>query len=74
MNSKKMLRSEKLKFDAGLRQISKIKDRLFPGDKLQERVDNLLPYYALYGKGFLDVLYTHSGAWQQQYCILTETE
>ncbi|HAO05261.1 MAG: bacillithiol biosynthesis cysteine-adding enzyme BshC [Chitinophagaceae bacterium] len=71
---KKMLRSEKLKFDAGLRQISKIKDRLFPGDKLQERVDNLLPYYALYGKGFLDVLYTHSGAWQQQYCILTETE
>ena len=70
---KKMLRSEKLKFEAGLRQISKIKDCLFPRDILQERVDNLLPYYALYGKDFLDALYTHSGAWQQQYCILTET-
>ncbi|MCC6692057.1 MAG: bacillithiol biosynthesis BshC, partial [Chitinophagaceae bacterium] len=70
---KKMLRAEKLKFEARLRQIDKLKDRLFPGQILQERVDNFLPYYAQYGKSFIDTLYAESGAWQQQFCILTET-
>lgn len=71
---KKMLRAEKLKFEAGLRQLDKIKDCLFPGDILQERVDNFLPYYAQYGNAFIEMLYKNSGAWQQQYCILTETQ
>ncbi|MEO6668793.1 MAG: bacillithiol biosynthesis cysteine-adding enzyme BshC, partial [Ferruginibacter sp.] len=49
---KKMLKAEKKKFDAARRQIIKVKAALFPGETLQERIDNVMSYYALYGKGF----------------------
>ncbi len=57
---KKMLRSEKRKFDAAQRQIHAIKQALFPGDGLQERTDNFMPYYARWGTEFIKVMYEHS--------------
>ncbi|HSN59977.1 MAG TPA: bacillithiol biosynthesis cysteine-adding enzyme BshC, partial [Ferruginibacter sp.] len=50
---KKMLVAEKHKFEAQQRQVEKIKTHLFPSDNLQERVDNILPYYAVYGPAFI---------------------
>ena len=70
---KKMLKSEKKKFEAQQRQVQKIKDSLFPNGSLQERVDNLLPFYAMWGKGFLKMLYETSTGLSQEFCIVEES-
>jgi bacillithiol synthase len=69
---KKMLKAERKKFEASARQVNKIKKALFPGGTLQERVDNLLPYYARWGKAFIGELFTHSGGLDQQFTLLRE--
>lgn len=69
---KKMLKAEKIKFEAQQRQIKKIKETLFPGGSLQERIDNLLPYYSIFGKDLIDMLYKNSTGLQQNFCIVTE--
>lgn len=71
---KKMLRAEKQKFEAQQRQLEKIKNQLFPNNNLQERIDNLLPYYAKWGNGFIKMIYDHSRGLQQEFGILTEQE
>lgn len=69
---KKMLRAEKKKFEAGQRQIMKVKESLFPSGTLQERVDNLLPFYASFGKDFIELLYENSKALGREFCIIEE--
>jgi bacillithiol biosynthesis cysteine-adding enzyme BshC len=71
---KKMLRAEKRKFSDQQRQIQTIKSKLFPGDGLQERYDNILHYYAKWGKEFIQKLYEHSLSLEQEFVILTERE
>ncbi len=68
---KKMLRAEKRKFDIQRNQLSKLKGQLFPNASLQERVDNFMPYYARYGKNFINALYEHSPALDQAFIILS---
>ncbi len=67
---KKMLRAEKKKFEAQIRQIQKLKNQLFPNNNLQERVENFLPYYAKWGGNILDELYTSSLALEQKFSKL----
>ena len=69
---KKMIKAEKKKFEAKQRQVEKIKNSLFPNGSLQERVDNILPYYAAYGPQLLHQLYEHSLTLEQQFCMLKE--
>jgi bacillithiol biosynthesis cysteine-adding enzyme BshC len=69
---KKMLRAEKRKFSDQQRQIQTIKNHLFPGNGLQERYENLAWYYAKWGKDFIDKLYDHSLALEQEFVILSE--
>ena len=69
---KKMLRAERKKHEAVQRQISKLKQQLFPANSLQERVENVAGYYARWGLGFIEGLYAHSKAMEQQFCILIE--
>jgi uncharacterized protein YllA (UPF0747 family) len=69
---KKMIKAEKKKFEAKQRQAEKIKNSLFPNGSLQERVDNILPYYATYGPQLLHQLYEHSLTLEQQFCMLKE--
>ncbi|MBS1742909.1 MAG: bacillithiol biosynthesis cysteine-adding enzyme BshC [Bacteroidetes bacterium] len=71
---KKILKAEKLKFEAAQRQISKLKSALFPGGTLQERIDNLLPYYAVWGKAFMEMLYEHSLGMEQEFCVVEEKQ
>lgn len=53
---KKLLKLEKEKYDVSLRRISKIKQKLFPNNILQERFDNIIPYYTKYGEKFIATL------------------
>lgn len=69
---KKMLRAEKRKFSDQQRQISTIKAKLFPNDGLQERHDNMLYYYAKWGKELIQKLYEHSLSLEQEFVVLTE--
>jgi bacillithiol biosynthesis cysteine-adding enzyme BshC len=69
---KKLLRAEKRKFEAEQRQIHTIKKALFPKDGLQERIDNFMPYYAKWGKEILQVFYTNSLVFEQQFVVLEE--
>ena len=69
---KKMLRAEKKKFEAQQRHLHKLKAQLFPGDNLQERVDNIMVYYAKWGKGFIRQVYNNSLTLEQKFTILKE--
>jgi bacillithiol biosynthesis cysteine-adding enzyme BshC len=68
---KKMLRAEKRKYTDQLRQIQHIKSILFPGGGLQERYDNILYYYAKWGKEFMSCLYSNSLSTEQEFVILS---
>lgn len=67
---KKMLRAEKKKFDAQHRQLHKLKEALFPQNNLQERIENFMPFYARWGKGFIKNIYENSLSLEQQYVVL----
>lgn len=67
---KKMLRAEKRKYDAQRRQLEKLKQQLFPGGSLQERIDNITAFYARYGKDWLQKLFDASPGLEQQFCIM----
>jgi bacillithiol biosynthesis cysteine-adding enzyme BshC len=69
---KKMLRAEKRKYSDQQRQIHIMKEKLFPAGGLQERHDNLLYYFARWGNDFIDRLYEHSLALEQEFVILSE--
>ena len=55
-----------------MRQIETLKQHLFPNNNLQERIDNILPYYAALGASFIDILYQYSCTWEQEFVILEE--
>ena len=69
---KKMLRAEKRKFADHQRQIQAIKEKLFPNNSLQERVDNFSYYYARWGRGLIDRLYEHSPVINGGFIVLEE--
>ena len=68
---KKMLRAEKRKFEAEERQIQLLKNQLYPGDSLQERVDNISGWYARYGTSWIDMLLQNSLSLESEFVILT---
>jgi len=69
---KKMLKAEKKKFESQQRQLQKLKAQLFPNNGLQERIENLLPFYAKWGKEFIKMVYDNSGGLEQEFGILME--
>lgn len=68
---KKLLKAEKRKFGDQQRQIHAVKDALFPGSGLQERVENILPWWAAYGPAIIRDLYAHSPVWGE-FVVLVE--
>lgn len=52
----KLIRAEKNNHDIAVNQIRSIKERLFPGDGLQERYDNFMTFYLRYGEEFFELL------------------
>jgi bacillithiol biosynthesis cysteine-adding enzyme BshC len=67
---KKMLKAEKRKFEEQNKQIAQIKSGLFPLNNLQERIENFIPYYARWGKQFIEILLDHSLGLEQEFTIL----
>lgn len=70
---KKLLRAEKRKYEAEQRQIQAIRSAIFPRNGLQERVDNFMPWFALWGHDFIRKIYEHSPALEQEFVILEES-
>lgn len=70
---KKMLRAEKRKFVEQEAKIKTLRDKLFPKNGLQERIDNFMPYYAQYGEGFIDCIYNSSLTLEQEFVVLEVT-
>lgn len=68
---KKILKAEKRRFDEQKGQIHTLRAQLFPNGGLQERVENVMPYYAEYGQAFIACLYGHSLGLGAKFCILT---
>lgn len=68
---KKMFRAEKRKFATQRQQIVQLKQQLFPLDSLQERVENMGGLYARFGPTFIDKLYQHSLALEQEFVLLS---
>ena len=69
---KKMLKAEKNKHQVLLLKLKEIKSQLFPGDSLQERVNNYFDYHAKYSEGFLEELMLHSKSIDSFFCYLEE--
>lgn len=67
---KKMLKAEKLKFEAQQRQLYKLKQQLFPNNNLQERTENFMLFYAKEGSGFIDSIYQHSLGLEQRFGVM----
>ncbi|WP_262915106.1 bacillithiol biosynthesis cysteine-adding enzyme BshC [Niabella ginsengisoli] len=69
---KKFLRAEKRNHSDAMRQIDTLKQQLFPFDNLQERIDNILPYLAIWGSDFIDALYQNSKTLEQDFIVLEQ--
>ena len=67
---KKMYRKEKKKISEEMNRLNKLKQDLFPGNGLQERVENFSSFYAKYGNDWLSKLYASSPTLKQQFTVL----
>ncbi|MBA3901329.1 MAG: bacillithiol biosynthesis cysteine-adding enzyme BshC [Bacteroidetes bacterium] len=52
----KISKAEKNKHETAINQLRKLKEKLFPGNGLQERFENFIPYYLKYGPRYIEVL------------------
>ena len=68
---KKFLKAEKQHFDDQRRQIHTVRAALFPNGGLQERVENAMPYYAMYGQAFIECLYAYSKGLEARFGVIT---
>ena len=69
---KKMLRAFKKKNEDAVGQIQKLKDKLLPGNVLQERYDNFIPSYLKHGKAFISELKNNLDPFDKRFIILSE--
>ncbi len=67
---KKMLRAEKKKFEAQQRQLHNLRSQIFPHHNLQERIENVMPFYAKWGMDFINSVYENSLGLEQDFVIL----
>lgn len=68
----RLMRAEKQKHETSLNQLRSLKEKLYPGNGLQERHDNFLPYILKYGDAFLDTLKANFNPFDPGILILEE--
>jgi uncharacterized protein YllA (UPF0747 family) len=68
----KVIRAEKKKYETTIQQIYKLKEKLFPDNTPNERIDNFLPYYVKYGEGFIEMI-KEGFEREEQFYILIES-
>jgi len=54
---KRAFKALKQKNETKISQVKALKDRLFPGGGLQERIENFSGYYEIYGESLFDHIY-----------------
>lgn len=69
---KKILRAEKRNFEEVRTKIQEVRAALFPLNGLQERIENFIPWYAQYGKEFIDLMYENSLTLEGEFVVLEE--
>ncbi len=52
----RIVKSEKQRHETALNQIRGLRDKFFPNNGLQERIDNFMPFYLKHGQTFFEVL------------------
>lgn len=67
---KKMFRAEKKKHETELNRLARLKDMLFPNGTLQERVENFIEYYPLYGHDFIDAIVRNTQPVQNKFLVI----
>ncbi len=70
----KVIRTAKKKEETELNQINKIKEKLFPQNNLQERIDSVLPYYLKDGKNFIELLKKSFDPFDHSFLVIQETD
>jgi len=65
-------RAEKRNHDTAVQQIRKLKEKFFPGKMMQERYENLVSLYALYGRDFFDELMAALNPLEKKFVLLVE--
>lgn len=70
---KKMLRAEKKKLEVQLKRLERLRAALFPGESLQERIENFAEYYLDYGPAFLDIVKAGIDPFVPQFLVVSET-
>ncbi len=68
---KKLIRKEKKKHENALNHITKIKSQLFPNNTLQERHDNFIPFYLIYGRNFIERIKSNFNPLSPNFVVLT---
>lgn len=68
----KMIRAKKRQLSDRMRQITQLKDLLFPLGTLQERYDSFLELYLLFGKEFFKRQYDATLPWGTRFLIVRE--
>lgn len=67
---KKILRAERLQHQTAARQIESLKNALFPGNSLQERLYNFATYYGKNGQSWMRSIYNASPALDTQFTLI----
>ena len=68
----KLLRAEKQKHETTITQIKKVKEKLFPENVLQERVDNFIPHFAKHGNNYIEMLKENCKPFEGKFVVLEE--
>jgi bacillithiol synthase len=69
---KKLIKAEKLNYQARPEQIDVVKGELFPKDSLQERTENFGLFYVKWGQEFIDELIRHFEPLDFKFTVLFE--
>ena len=69
---KKMMKHERRKHNNQINQLTDLQNEVFPNGILQERIDNLIPFYAHYGGDFIKAVYENALALKSEFMILID--
>jgi bacillithiol biosynthesis cysteine-adding enzyme BshC len=68
----RLVRAEKQRHETAIQQIRGLKEKLFPGNGLQERYDNFLPFYVKHGESFFTELKKHLDPLESKFVLFLE--
>jgi bacillithiol biosynthesis cysteine-adding enzyme BshC len=70
----RMLKSLKKNEETAINQIAKLHQKLFPGEGLQERVDNFFQYFLIFGDQLLPLLFENLNPLNKELIVIVEED